>query len=111
MAHAPPLFYAGFRTPPRNLGVHHSKVFPAGLTSIGNWAFQKCFSLAQLTLPAALTTIGVGAFSDCCALGQGGGEPTLPTALTVIGNGAFQNCARSTAQAYDAAPPRCLTQP
>ena len=33
-------------------------VFPAGLTSIGDWAFYRCTGLTSVTFPAGLTSIG-----------------------------------------------------
>ena len=29
------------------------------VTSIGNWAFQECFSLTSITIPSSVTTIGL----------------------------------------------------
>ena len=34
------------------------------LTTIGNYAFEGCSSLTELSLSAALTTLGIGAFED-----------------------------------------------
>ena len=40
----------------------------AGVTSIGNFAFTSCTSLASITLPAGVTSIGNFAFSNCASL-------------------------------------------
>jgi hypothetical protein len=41
---------------------------PAGVTSIGEWAFSECTSLSSITLPAGLTSIGEDAFYGCTSL-------------------------------------------
>ena len=62
------------------------------MTSIGNWAFSRCTSLAELTLPATLTSIGDHAFDGCSALTS----LTLPASLTTIGLRAFDGCSSLT---------------
>ncbi|MDR1225640.1 MAG: leucine-rich repeat protein, partial [Prevotellaceae bacterium] len=63
---------------------------PAGLTSIGEDAFNGCSGLSgNLTLPAGLTSIGSGAFYSCSELSD---SLTLPAGLTAIGDWAFENC-------------------
>ena len=58
------------------------------MTSIGNYAFNGCTSLAGITLPASLTSIGDYAFRNCTSLAG----ITLPDTLTSIGGGAFNGC-------------------
>ena len=41
---------------------------PAGVTSIGDYAFQNCSSLASISLPEGITTIGYSAFWGCDSL-------------------------------------------
>ena len=60
----------------------------SGITSIGDGAFQICYSLAQITLPSGVTSIGDGAFQICYSLAQ----ITLPSGVTSLGNNAFSNC-------------------
>jgi len=41
---------------------------PDGLTSLGDYAFEGCTSLASVTLPNGLTSLGYGAFWSCTSL-------------------------------------------
>ena len=43
-------------------------VVPKGVTSIGENAFEGCFSLKSLVIPASVTSIGSNAFSGCSSL-------------------------------------------
>jgi hypothetical protein len=61
---------------------------PASLTTIGNYAFEYCSSLASIYLPASLTTIGTAAFRYCSSLAS----IYLPASLTTIGPYAFREC-------------------
>lgn len=46
-----------------------SVVIPAGVASIGNFAFHNCYSLTSITIPDSVTSIsGSSAFSNCDAL-------------------------------------------
>jgi hypothetical protein len=38
-------------------------ILPSGLTSVGNWAFQACYGLTDITVPDSVTSIGRGAFA------------------------------------------------
>ncbi len=58
------------------------------VTSIGDWAFFHCTSLASITLPDGVITIGSGAFSACTSLLS----ITLPDGVTEIGRQAFSSC-------------------
>ena len=59
-----------------------------GVTSIGNNAFQNCYSLASITIPENVTSIGSSAFQSCPSLAS----ITIPESVTSIGNYAFYNC-------------------
>ena len=59
-----------------------------GVTSIGNFAFIGCQSLATVTIGNSVATIGENAFDHCDALK----EVTLPASVTSIGANAFKNC-------------------
>lgn len=65
---------------------------PSSVTSIGEWAFEKCENLTSITLPNTITTIGKEAFSECLHLTS----ITLPNSLTVISNRMFYKCSSLT---------------
>ena len=83
----------------------------SSITSIGEYAFQGCSSLAQITLPSGVTSIGYSAFYACGSLAHitipsgvtsisdstfgssyGLAQITLPSGVTSIGDGAFSFC-------------------
>ena len=66
---------------------------PDTLTHIGDWAFAWCVNLTAITLPASLTHIGDRAFAGCENLTA----ITLPAGLTHIGASAFNGCENLTA--------------
>lgn len=43
-------------------------VIPNSVTSIGDYAFQYCSELTEVTIPNSVTSIGSGAFRDCSGL-------------------------------------------
>lgn len=59
-----------------------------GVTSIGNFAFIGCQSLATVTIGNSVATIGENAFDHCDGLK----EVTLPASVTSLNQGAFKNC-------------------
>ena len=69
-----------------------SFVIPDGVTSIGEWAFSGCSSLASVTIGKRVTIIGDGAFGDCSSLTS----ITLPDGVTSIGEKAFEFCGSLT---------------
>ena len=64
---------------------------PAGVTSIGDYAFYICQRLTNITLPN-VTSIGNYAFYDCTSLTG----ITIPASVTSIGNGVFIRCTSLT---------------
>ena len=64
---------------------------PSGVTSIGNYAFQRT-GLTEVTIPDGVTAIGNYAFMEAASLKK----VTLPDSVTTIGNNAFQNCVALT---------------
>ena len=64
---------------------------PAGVTSIGDYAFQDCSRLTSITIPNSVTSIGYSAFEDCSSLTN----ITIPNSVTSIGNLAFNGCDKS----------------
>ncbi len=58
---------------------------PAGVTRIGNSAFNGCSSLASIEIPTSVTSIGNSAFSGCSSLTS----IEIPAGVTGIGDYAF----------------------
>ncbi len=56
-----------------------------GVTSIGDYAFEGCSNLAEITLPTGITAIGDYAFKNCDALV----DITIPEGVTRLGDHAF----------------------
>ena len=63
-------------------------VIGAGVTSVGDFAFNSFWELTDLTLPDGLQTIGAWAFLGCVSLTN----LTLPKSVTSIGWLAFSSC-------------------
>ena len=58
------------------------------LTTIGNYSFQGCTGLTDITIPNGVNTIGQSAFEDCTGITS----ITLPNSVTEIGGHAFSHC-------------------
>ena len=69
-----------------------SLVLEKGMTSIGDYAFQYCSSLTDVTIPDSVTSIRDYAFDGCSSLAQ----VTIPDSVTSIGGYAFQDCSSLT---------------
>ena len=65
-----------------------SVTIPNSVTSIGDYAFEKCSGLTSVTIGNSVTSIGREAFSNCSGLTS----VTIPNSVTSIGNEAFWNC-------------------
>ena len=65
-----------------------SVTIPEGVTSIGQLAFYYSESLASVTIPDSVTSIGERAFSYCRSLVS----VTIPEGVTSIGESAFFQC-------------------
>ncbi len=59
-----------------------------GTTSIGNGAFDSCYSLTQINIPDGVTSIGSNAFYSCYSLTQ----INIPDGVTSIEDDAFYSC-------------------
>ena len=68
--------------------VHGDLVIPAGVTSIGSWAFDGCSGLTSVKIPASVTSIGSDAFDGCSGLTS----VDIPASVTSIDAFAFTNC-------------------
>ena len=58
---------------------------PVGVTAIGTYAFKCCYNLKHIELPEGVTTIGQGAFASCV----GFEEFIIPSTVTKIDKFAF----------------------
>ena len=65
-----------------------SYTIPAGVTAIGDGAFEDCVNLTDLTIPDAVTSVGSSAFMQSSLR-----SITIPTGVTVIRQEAFNCCA------------------
>ena len=63
-------------------------VIPNSVTNIGDRAFSFCSSLAEVVIPNSVTSIGEYAFFACNSLA----EVVIPNSVTSIGEGAFEYC-------------------
>ena len=68
------------------VGISGHVTIPAGVTSIGNNAFNNCAGLTSVTIPAGVTSIGTLAFNA-----TGLTSVTIPAGVTSIGNQAFSS--------------------
>ena len=66
--------------------------FNATITTIGNSAFEGCYSLTSVNIPDSVTTIGGDALAYCGSLTS----VTIPDSVTKIGNCAFYGCSSLT---------------
>jgi len=75
-----------------------SVTIEAGVTSIGNHAFEGCTAATSITLPDSVTSIGSSAFSGCSSVE----EIAIPSGVTTIGTHAFEGCSGLTSIAVPA---------
>ena len=65
-----------------------SITIPDGVTSIGTYTFNGCYSLASITIPDGVTSIEMYTFSGCYSLAS----ITIPDGVTSIGSYAIYDC-------------------
>ena len=65
-----------------------SVVIPASVSSIGTYAFQYCYSLTNIVIPESISSIGIYAFANCVSLTN----IVIPENVSSIGNYAFRYC-------------------
>ena len=58
---------------------------PDSVTSIGEWAFSRCYSLTSITIPNGVTRIERSAFGHCKSLTS----ITIPKSVNYIGKNAL----------------------
>ena len=72
-----------------NGGLLHHVVFPNSLKKIGPWGFKSQKKLCEnIVFPEGLVTIGESAFDGCSQIPS----IELPSTLQMVGEGAFQDC-------------------
>jgi hypothetical protein len=75
-------WYASFRDNIKTV------IIEAGVTTVGNYAFDGCRGLTSITISSSVVTVGDFAFFDCTGLTS----VTIPNSVVTVGNGAFANC-------------------
>ena len=71
------------------------------LREIGDWAFYNCHSLKTINIPEGVTEIGKAAFFDCSYLK----EITLPSSVQTIADNAFGQCQKVAKMTVNAMTP------
>lgn len=79
---------AVWQYPPRELRTARELIVPAGVTGIGDMAFQGYNNLERVVLPGSVTNIGHHAFCECGSLRS----ITIPSSVTSIEAYAFYGC-------------------
>ncbi len=64
---------------------------PNSVTSIGNSAFDECYSLTNVVIPNSVTSMGDNVFNNC-----GLKSVTIGNSITNLGNDAFRLCTKLT---------------
>ena len=65
-----------------------STMIPEGVTSIDTYAFASCYSLTSITIPSSVTSIDSSVFGNCSSLTS----ITIPEGVISIGSYAFNGC-------------------
>ena len=67
-------------------------IFDGPVTSIGDYAFNRCTGMTSIEIPNSVTSIGNNAFKDCSSLTS----ITIPNRVTSVGFNAFISCTSLT---------------
>ena len=67
-------------------------IFDGPVTSIGDYAFNRCTGMTSIEIPNSVTSIGNNAFKDCSSLTS----ITIPNRVTSVGFNAFVSCTSLT---------------
>lgn len=67
------------------------------VTSIGDYAFERCNNLTYVIIGGAVVSIGAVAFAHCTGLTS----ITIPDSVTSIGNSAFSDCSGLTSMMFE----------
>ena len=65
---------------------------PSSVTSLGEYAFYNCSSLASVTIPSSVTEINYGAFINCSAMEK----IVIPASVAKMGERVFLSCSSLT---------------
>ena len=77
-------------------------VIPGSVTSIGDYAFEHCSSLASVVIPDSVASIGYMAFSHCSSIES----IAIPANVAIIKACAFYNCSSLRSMTVDKANPK-----
>jgi hypothetical protein len=67
-------------------------VLPDEITTVGDWAFNECYSLTSVTIPNSVTSVGHSAFRSCYGLTT----VVIGNSVTTVENSAFWMCSGLT---------------
>ena len=92
----------------RYIGTATEITIPASVTTIGSYSFYSCSGLTRVTFEenSQLTTIGDDAFQYCYSLTS----ITIPASVTTIGKWAFSSCTSLTSVTFEDPNGWCVTQ-
>ena len=69
---------------------------PNSVTSIGDYAFSRCYNLTSIDIPDSVTSIGACAFDQCTSLTS----IVIPDSVTTIGSYLFDGCTSLTSVTF-----------
>lgn len=69
-----------------------SIILPSGVQNIGKFAFGNCKNLTSIIIPSTMKSLGAGAFFECTKLTS----VSIPNGTTIIGEQTFEGCTSLT---------------